>query len=356
MKKRLLTVLLGLVLVLAACNGSANQNQDTGNGDESTTQSTGQLETSTTDGAGAGDAIVINFGHGGSEETAQQVGALAFKESLEKATDNKVTVNVYPNNSVGNDRELVESVQANTLEMCLANSVQMNFIEDATVYDTYFRFENMDEVIAKFRKDEDFFNTISKSYDDAGFHLAGFSVHGFRQLTANKEIRKPEDLAGIVFRTQENEYHMQAWKDIGANATPFAFNELYTALQQGTVDAQENPIELIYSQKFYEQQKFIIKTNHQQQVQTWLMSKQLYDSFDDATKEAFNTAIQVGCDAAQEYALSMEEQWEKEIVDTGVTVIDLSTDELEQFRVGVANQWESIKSVVSPEVWEAYMN
>ncbi|MGD9568436.1 MAG: TRAP transporter substrate-binding protein [Sedimentibacter sp.] len=244
------------------------------------------------------EKFTINFGHGGSEVTAQQVGALAMKEYMEKESNGRFTVNVYPSNQIGNDRELVESVQSGTLEMCLANSVQANFINDAIVYDLYFNFQTLDDAINKFRNDKEFFNTMSVKYDEVGFHLAGFSVHGFREITSNKPIRVPADLGGLTFRTQENKYHIAGFQAMGATPTPFAFNELYTALQQGTVDAQENPIELIYSQKFYEQQDYITMSNHQQQVQTWLVNKDLYNSFPDDLKLIFDEGVKVGCDAA----------------------------------------------------------
>lgn len=299
--------------------------------------------------------IVINFGHGGSEETAQQVGALKLKEYIEENSDGRIKVNVYPNNQIGNDRELAESVQGGSLEMCLANSVQVNFVPDSIVYDLYFNFKDIDSAINKFRNDEDFYNVMSKKYEDVGYHLGGFSVHGFREITSNKPIKTPDDFEGLTFRTQENTYHILGFKCLGANPTPFAFNELYTALQQGTVDAQENPIELIYSQKFYEQQKYITLTNHQQQVQTWLMNLEFYNNLPDDLKKVVDEGIKSGCDAAQEYALSMEDEWKKVISDHGVTFIELTDDEYNAFKEKVKPQWDEIEKKVDKDVWEAYI-
>lgn len=305
---------------------------------------------------GSQEKYVINFGHGGSEETAQQVGALALKNYLESESDGRLEVKVYPSNQIGNDRELIESVQDGSLEMCLANSIQANFIPDAIVYDLYFNFQNIKDAQDKFRNDKNFFDIMSKKYEDVGFHLAGYSVHGFREITANKPIRTPEDLGGLTFRTQENKYHILGFKSMGATPTPFAFNELYTALQQGTVDAQENPIELIYSQKFYEQQDFVTMSNHQQQVQTWVMNKDLYNNFPEDIKKIIDDGVKVACDAAEDYASSMEESWTNAIIDSGVEIIELTEDEYNVFKNSVGPQWDAIKSEISPEVWEAYTN
>ena len=222
-----------------------------------------------------GKTYSIDIGHGGAESTAQQVGCLALKDYLENNSNGVFTVNVYPSNSVGSDDELCQMVQNGNIAMCLANSVILNYVPDAAIYDLFMRFNNIDDVKAKYTEDENFLAVMREKYAKANFYLGGFSVHGFRQTTANKPIYSPEDLKGLTFRVMQNDLHIQGWQCMGATPTPFAFNELYTALQQGTVDAQENPIELIYSQKFYEQQKYITLTNHLQQTQQWLVNLDL---------------------------------------------------------------------------------
>lgn len=329
-----ISMMLAILILMTGCGG---QNSSTG-------------ETP------SDETYVINFGHGGSEQTAQQVGALALKEYLEKESNGRLAVNVYPSNQIGNDRELAESVQDGSLEMALANSVQANFVPDSIVYDLYFNFQSLDDAVNKFRNDKEFFEIMSEKYEEVGYHLAGFSVHGFREITADKPIRTPEDLAGLTFRTQENKYHILGFQSMGATPTPFAFNELYTALQQGTVDAQENPIELIFSQKFYEQQDFITMSNHQQQVQTWLMNKDLYNGLPDDLKKIVDEGVVVACDAAEEYATSMEEDWIKTITEFGTEIVELTEEEYNVFKNSVKPQWEEIQKTVSPEVWEAYVN
>ena len=141
---------------------------------------------------------------------------------------------------------------------------------------------------------------------------------------------------------------------MGATPTPFSFSELYTALQQKTIDAQENPIELIYSQKFYEQQAYITKTNHLQQTQQWLVSQSFYDTLSDENKAILNAGINAACKAATDYALDNEATWTKEIEDFGCTIVDLTDAERETFKQAVAPEWDSIQAKVSPDVWEAY--
>lgn len=116
--------------------------------------------------------------------------------------------------------------------MCLANSIIVNYVKDATIYDLFYNFDNIEEVKNKYMKDQNFLKTMREKYKNAGIYLGGFSVHGFRQSTANKPLKTPDDLKGLTFRVMQNDYHIEAWKDMGATPTPFSFSELYTALQQ----------------------------------------------------------------------------------------------------------------------------
>lgn len=345
MKKILASVLaLSISLHMAACGGSAAP-ADSG-------QTSGGPE-----GANApGETVTINIGHGGAESTAQQVGCLALKEYLEKNSGGAVSVNIYPNNSMGNDDELCQMVQSGNLEMCLANSIIVNYVDNGIIYDLFYNFNSIGDVKKKFMEDENFLNVMREKYSEAGFHLGGFSVHGFRVATANKAITSPEDLKGLTFRVMQNDLHIEGWQCMGATPTPFSFSELYTALQQKTIDAQENPIELIYSQKFYEQQSDITKTNHLQQTQQWLVSRDFYDGLSEENRELLDAAIDAACEAATSYALDNEEKWTKEIEDYGCRITDLTDAQRAVFREAVAPEWESVKAKVAPEVWEAYTN
>ncbi|MBR4579003.1 MAG: TRAP transporter substrate-binding protein [Oscillospiraceae bacterium] len=350
MKKALALVLAAvLCLALVACGSTAPAAS-------STTSTTTTTATSTNTGsapaAPASQHYTINIGHGGAESTAQQVGCLALKEYLESHGD--FTVNIYGNNSMGNDDELCQMVQSGNLEMCLANSIIVNYVPDAVVYDTFYNFKDIEAVKAKFMEDETFLNIMREKYAEAGFYLGGYSVHGFRVATANKALTSPAELKGLTFRVMQNDLHIEAWQDMGATPTPFSFSELYTALQQGTIDAQENPIELIYSQKFYEQQSFITLTNHLQQCQQWLMNPAFYNALSDENKAIVDAGIQAACEAATSYALDNEASWSQQIKDYGCTIVELTPEQMQVFKDAVAPEWQSVQSKVAPEVWAAY--
>lgn len=345
-----LSLAVAMVVGMMACGNSGGSNSTTAQENLVTAADGGT-------GAAAGDAsYTINIGHFGSETTAVQMGCLAMKEYLEKESNGAITVNIYPNNSMGSDDELCQMVQNGNIEMTCANSIIVNYVPDAAIYDLFYNFSDIEDVKQKFMKDEKFLTVMRDVYAKAGFYLAGYSVHGFRLATANKPINSPEDLQGLTFRVMQNDYHIQGWQCMGATPTPFSFSELYTALQQGTLDAQENPVETIYSAKLYEQQKYISRTNHLQQTQQWLVNLDFYHNLPDEYKTMFDKAIAICCETATNGALEKEAEWSSEIKEFGCTFVDLTDDQREAFKEAVAPEWEAIKAGVDSAVWEAYTN
>jgi len=339
MKKLIALVLaIGMCLALVACGGGSSSSS-------SNTPASAPAEAE-------GEKITINIGHFGAETTAVQAGALAMKDFLEG--QGNFVVNVYPNNSMGSDDELCQMVQKGNIQMTLANSIIVNYVPDAAIYDTFYNFNSIEDVKAKFMEDDNFLSVMQKVYAEKGFYIGGWSVHGFRVTTANKPVYSPDDLKGLTFRVMQNDFHIEAWQNMGATPTPFSFSELYTALQQGTLDAQENPVETIMSAKLYEQQEYISKTNHLQQTQQWLMNLDFYNNLSDENKALVDEGIQIGCQVATDTALNMEAEWSAEIEEYGCTFVELTEEQIEVFRTAVAPEWESVKAKVSPEVWEAY--
>ena len=278
---------------------------------------------------------------------------LAFKDYVEGETDGAITVNIYPNGQMGGDREVGEAVQNNEITITdTANAVQANFVADAFVLDVPFAFPTL-EAMRYTLADPTFVDVIGKSYDTANLHLLGYADTYFRVLSTNKPVYEPADLKGMTIRTMENEYHMEAWRELGANPTPLAFNELYTALQQGTVDAQENPLELIYSQKFFEQQDYVILTNHLGQIIPCVMSKSYYDALPEEYQKVIDQGWEVGLKRCYEFLEENEAVVEQAIRDSGTEIIELTPEQLAKFQEATAGVGDMIQKAVSAEVYEA---
>lgn len=301
-------------------------------------------------------AYTITLVHATADTTSLHEGCVKFKEYVEGHSDGRIAVNVYPNAQLGADRETIEGVQTGEITMMLSsNAVQVNFVPDAVIFDVPFIYPDIATARAVL-SDETFRENISASYAAAGLHYLGTSDQGFRTLTANKEVHTPADMAGVTLRTMENKYHMATWSAIGANPTPLAFNELYTALQQGTVDAQENPIELIYSQKFFEQQKYVINTNHIFQTIVWIMNEDFYQGLPDDLKTVIDEASDYATQAANDYQDANVEGFAQQIRDYGVTFIDLTPEELTAFSDATLSVRDMIHADCGEAVYTSFMN
>jgi len=146
---------------------------------------------------------------------------------------------------------------------------------------------------------------------------------------------------------------MAVWRAFEANPTPISFTELYTALQQGVVAAQENPIELIYSQKFYEQQKYVVFTNHQAQIIIFTMNIDFYNSLPEDLKEVVDEGFKVLTMTGQNFVDENEEKYIQEMKEYGVTFIDLDPDTLALFKDKTASVWDMVGEK-HPEFYKIY--
>ena len=307
-------------------------------------------------GASASNAADLNItlGHSVGEESTQQVTSLAFQKKLAEISKGNAEVTIYPNAQMGGDRELVEGVQSGSLGITTSSPApQASFVPSAAIFDLPFAFATVDDIDKVF-KDPEFIKALGSEYDKAGLHLLGVANLGFRITTANKAINSPADLKGLTIRTMENKNHIAMWRALGANPTPLAFNELYTALQQGTVDAQENPMELIWTQKYYEQQTDISKTNHIPHCICWIMNKDQYDSMTKEQQREVDDAMAYAISAGEQYIRSHDAEYEKKLTDAGRKIHTLSPEQLSKFKDLVTGLYPSIEKQVSPEVFKAY--
>ena len=296
----------------------------------------------------------LSVAHSVGEESTQQVTSLAFQKKIAEISNGSIEATIYPNAQMGGDRELVEGVQAGNLAITTSSPApQANFVPSAAIFDLPFAFATIDEIDKTF-KDPEFVKALGAEYEKAGFHLLGISNLGFRITTANKAIITPEDLKGLTIRTMENKNHIEMWRKLGANPTPLAFNELYTALQQSTVDGQENPMELIYTQKYFEQQTDISKTNHIPHCLCWVMNLAQYDALTEEQKKQVDEAADFAIAAGEKYIRDNDAEYEKQLLSRDRKIHNLTPEQLAKFKSLVVDLWPEIEAQVAPEVYKSY--
>lgn len=205
--------------------------------------------------------LTLRIGHVVTEEGGEHLGSLKFAELLEKKSDGQIKLQIFPNGQVGQNREMVESLQAGALDMALPALPALGGFTTATkVFDLFYLFDDRKQ--AEKILDGSVGKEVAEAIETSGIKIISWWTQGFRETTANKPIRKPEDLKGLKIRVMENPLHIEAWNMLGASAVPMAFSEVLTSLQQGVLDAQENPYQNIVHSGFHTVQKYIIETDH----------------------------------------------------------------------------------------------
>ena len=265
-------------------------------------------------------ATEVTLGHTLSDSSHYSVGADAFKETLERLSDGEFTVNEHPSGSLGGERAMIEGLQIGTVDVLITSTGPLgNFVPETYVLDLPFLFEDYDQ--ARCVLDGEIGEELLTRMSDHDLVGLAWSENGFRHMTNSlREINTPEDAQGLKVRTMENRVHQEAFRQLGANPTPMAFPELFTALQQGTVDGQENPITVIVATNFWEVQDHLSLTGHVYSPAAILGSPILLDGLSDEEREWFNQAAQASADATREEVSRLEEEGVALLREKGMTV------------------------------------
>lgn len=280
-----------------------------------------------------GSPVLIKYCTTTAENQPSAHFGISLRDKLNELTDGRIQVDVYPNSEMGKASELLEGLQLGTIEMTCSTSANLGGFTDAvSLFDLPFLFANgeaANEVI-----DGEVGDGILAELEPSGFvGLSWVTGHTelWRLLTANKEIHVPSDLGGIKLRVMNNQIHETTWNTLGASAVPMAFSELYTALQNRTIDAQENPWGQIQGSKLYEVQKYIIKTQHSYDFSPVLISKVFWESLTEEDREVIRLACDEIVPGERDYTDELQKAAEKEAVDYGCTVIELTPEEKQQW-------------------------
>lgn len=210
-----------------------------------------------------------------------------FAEEVEKRTEGRYKIQNFYASALGNEREAIEAVQLGTLDLVLTSTGPVpNFVPDLAILDIPFLFRDYDH--ARSTLDGPVGQELLTKFEPVGIKALAWAENGFRHMTnSQRSVRSPEDLKGLKMRTMENPIHMEAYKGFGIIPTPMAISEVFTALQQGTVDGQENPVSVIQAWKFDQVQKHLTLTGHVYSPAVILMNKGLWDGLSDEDKQHF---------------------------------------------------------------------
>lgn len=277
------------------------------------------------------DHIVFRVGHSVAESHPIHAAYLYAKEELERRSGGRWEVIIYPNASLGGDRQLLESVILNYIQASAPPAATLaGFDQRIMVVDIPFIFTSREA--AQKALDNELGEWLDTLIEPIGIYAPSWRITQFRHLTTkNTPVHTPADLKGLSVRTQENPIHVAAFKCWGANPTPMAFSELFTALQQGTVDAQENPIVTMASSRFYEVQNYLILSGHFANVGIQAINSDFINSLDDEDRELFLEVMDEVAVKVADGMNDMDESYLEVSKEHGMEVIELTTEEKNQF-------------------------
>ena len=233
------------------------------------------------------------------QNSHQGNGLDVLSQEVEKATKGRIIIKNFFSGSLGGERESIESVQLGTQELTSTSTGPIpNFVPAVKILDIPFLFR--DKAHARAVLDGPIGQALLKEFDSKGFKALAWSENGVRHMTNNKRpINLPDDLKGLKMRTMENPVHVAAYKGFGIITTPMAFPEVFTALQQGVVDGQENPLSVIMAAKFEQVQKFMTLTAHVYSPALMLMNKAAFDKLSPADQKVFLDAAKLAAAATR---------------------------------------------------------
>lgn len=253
--------------------------------------------------------------------------AIAFAEKLSEVSDGKMSVTLFPNGTLGAISEIPAMLQQGSCDATLiVTSSLVDLCPQMGVFDLPFLFEDYDDAYKAVYGDAG--NFLKDKLKDQNMVISDWLTMGFREITSNKPIRSLSDFKGVKIRTQSNEVHQAIFSALGASPTIISFSELYTALEQGTVDAQENPYVNIYNNTYYDVQKYLVETNHVFQVAAMVFSKTTMDEFTSEQKQWIAEASKYASEIEWKVTKEDNEKAKKGAIEKGMDFIKLDHQEL----------------------------
>ena len=332
MTQRSLRMLTGAIaigaLALTACGGARSG----GDGDGA---------------SGDGETFTLKFSHVTTDATPKGKAAIWFEEELEKRTDGRIDVEVYSNSSLYGDKDEMQAIQQNSVQMLAPASAKFTTVAPALqVLDLPFLFDTPEDIPSVAAPETEVGKAIFANEDLAAKNMKvlGLWDSGMKQIHSNNLTTKPADMEGKKYRIQPSDVlksQIEAW---GGSAEAIAFAEVYSALQQGVIDGGENTYSNIESQKMHTVQSNIAESNHGYIGYILVVNTDFYDSLPEDLQKTLVEVAEEASDYNRDNAVAVNEASKQAILDEGTTEINVWTDEERQ----------AFKDVVVPSIYEQY--
>ncbi len=295
------------------------------------------------EGQQATEKIVLIAGHGAGPDSLNEFAFNKMNEIVKEKTNGQIEIEIHGNESLGTEVQMLEQLQLGTLDLATTSGAPVTgFVPEFMACDLPFTFANS-EAAYKFY-DGEIGDILFEKAEATGMVGLAWWENGFRNFTNNtRAIASPADMKGLKIRTMQSQVHMASVNALGANAVPIAFGELYSAMQQGVVDGQENPLTLIKEQKFYEVQKYLTISRHVYDPSPLFISQKTLDNLTDEQITILKDAAIEARDAMRVKSNEQEQQVIADLKASGMKVTELTPEQVKAFQdatKGVAKDFE----------------
>lgn len=340
MKKIVALILAAAMsLTLVACGNTQTSSNSNSSGDAA--------------GSGSGNAeYTFIVAHVDPEDGPLHQNLLEFEKYVEENTNGRMDVQIFGNGLLGGDREILEAINLGTIQMGnMASSNLTAYGDKFSLYELPFLFDSFEAATAAY--DGELGEIYNQWLAENGFVCYGVFTYGWRALSNSvREVWTPEDMAGIKVRVMEVPMYIDAFTLLGANPTPMNWNEIYTGLQQGTIEAQDNSPEQTWLAKFYEVQPYYTTLNHTLSNGLAVCKKDYMDNLPEDIRQVIIDGMKICCDAQRAESVELEREYLQMMRDEGVTVCELSDEQRAAFKEKVAPLYEEYREIVGDDVMD----
>ncbi len=297
--------------------------------------------------AGYVSAGTYKLGHAGPSTHPYQAGALKFAELVKEATHGKIIIDVFPASQLGNERDLIEGLQLGTVDFTITTTGTISsFQPEFGVTDLPFLFRDLDHAYKVL--DGDVGDELYKKIEGIGIKGLSWFENGFRHVSNSKRpINSVDDIKGLKIRTMENPIHVAFFRQLGADPTPMAWGEVFSALEQGVVDGQENPVAVLTSAKLYEVQKYYALTGHVYSAVPLMVRLDLFNSF---SKEEQTAIMNAALEASKYERKLLAEQEVNGLVELKAKGMLISEPDRSKFQAAVQPVYEKFSKSIGKDL------
>lgn len=295
----------------------------------------------------------IKFSIGTTQSGAQYRGLEYFEKIVEERSDGDVQVELFHSAQLGDDLQAVSNLQSGTLEMTApSTSPLVGMFPEFAVFDLPFLFPTPE--VADTVLDGEIGQQMLDDASRQGLVAIGWAENGYRQLTNSvTPVSSPDDLDGLKIRTMQNDIHLDIWRTLGANPTPMSFAELFTALEQGVVDGQENPWITIEASKFNEVQDYASETNHVYTPFITLVSERFWNRLPTDYQQLLRDAAKQMGDYEREVSRTLNDQIKQQLAESGMNITELTPEQVKVFQEQLAPVYDEWRDEIGGELIDA---